>query len=211
MQQQRAPRRIRGKAALTASPKVLDSTRERILRSAGQLLAEQGFDNVSIRMIAKASHITPGAVYKHFSSKSDLLFEAVERLVQSTPLMARGAKDGDDGTLLPLVAAAYTEPDLKLLRQLSIEIHYASTRDKKVNRVLNRSDELAIRRARDSIAAAQRRGKLDRTLGPDFAARALIVFVMGLTHMDTLLPDLVGDRSWREFVRDRVAKLIGMS
>src|SRR6266851_4636293 len=134
--QQRDRRRSRpeiGKAAVSAAPAVLDSTRERILKSAGRLLAEQGFDNVSIRMIAKASRITPGAVYKHFSSKADLLFEAMERLVQSTPMMAQGAKDGDDGTLLPLVAAAYTEPDLKLLRQLSIEIHYASTRDKKVN------------------------------------------------------------------------------
>jgi hypothetical protein len=33
---------------------------------------------------------------------------------------------------------------------------------------------------------------------------------MGLIHMDTLLPDLVGDASWREFIRERTALLIGV-
>ena len=32
---------------------------------------------------------------------------------------------------------------------------------------------------------------------------------MGLLHMDTLLPNLIGDQAWRDFVRERVATLIG--
>ena len=34
--------------------------------------------------------------------------------------------------------------------------------------------------------------------------------ILGLMHMETLAPNLVGDETWREFIRDRVAVLIGL-
>jgi len=199
----------RPKRAAGARANASQSTRERILACAGRLLAEQGFERASLRMIAKASGITAGAVYKHFESKADLLFEVVKRAVRAIPLFAQGGDGPADATALPHLAAAYTGPDLKMLRQLSIEVHLASTIDGKVNRLLLRSDELAIRRIGELVARAQRAGRLDPRLRPDFVARAFSVFIMGLTHMETLLPRQVGDPAWREFVRDRVARLIG--
>ena len=103
----------------------------------------------------------------------------------------------------------YTEPELKLVRQLSIEVHAAASRDRGVRRVLAMSDEAAIRHIGDAISMAQRDGKLDPKLNPDFAARLFCIFIMGLLHMDTLLPNLIGDKSWRDFVHDRVSDLIG--
>jgi hypothetical protein len=50
----------------------------------------------------------------------------------------------------------------------------------------------------------------DSTRGREFTARALMVFLMGLHHMDTLHPQLVGDRAWREFVASHVAALLGL-
>src|SRR6516165_12576295 len=61
------------------------STRERILNSAELLFAEHGFDRVTMPMIASASGITAGAIYKHFDSKSDLFFEMVRGVVRSSP------------------------------------------------------------------------------------------------------------------------------
>jgi hypothetical protein len=37
-----------------------------------------------------------------------------------------------------------------------------------------------------------------------------MVFLMGLNHMDTLNPQLVGDPAWREFVASHVAILLGL-
>ena len=71
------------------------------------------------------------------------------------------------------------------------------------------SDEAAMQYISDAIALAQREGNLDPKLNPEFAARLFCVFVMGLLHMDTLLPKLIGDKSWRDFVHERVAALIG--
>jgi AcrR family transcriptional regulator len=186
----------------------IESTRERILISAARLFAENGFEGSSMPAIAKASGITAGAIYKHFKSKGELLLEVVKRSFESTPLFMQNSAAAS-ATALPRLASVYTEPELKLVRQLSIEVHSAASRDSEVRRLLALSDDAAMHYISDAIALAQREGKLDPKLKPEFAARLFCVFVMGLLHMDTLLPGLIGDKSWRDFVRDRVGKLIG--
>lgn len=185
------------------------TTRERILASATRLFAEKGFDGASMPAIAKASGITAGAIYKHFEGKGELLYEVVTRSFLSSPLFAHNSERGNDATALARMAAAYTEPALKLVRQLSIEVHSAAARDAKVRQLLTKSDQLAIGRISAGIASAQKAGELDPTLDPDQVARMFCILIMGLIHMDTLLPDLVGDGSWREFIRERAALLIG--
>jgi|ERR1022692_4733451 AcrR family transcriptional regulator len=186
------------------------STRERILASAARLFAEQGFEGASMPAIAKASGITAGAIYKHFKSKGELLLEVVKRSFESTPLFIQNAAPGNEATALPRLASVYTEPELKPVRQLSIEVHSAASKDSEVRELLALSNEVAIQRIRESIALAQREGKLDSKMNPDFTARLFCILVMGLLHMDTLLPNLIGDQSWRDFVRERAATLIGV-
>jgi TetR/AcrR family transcriptional regulator, transcriptional repressor of aconitase len=196
------------------SPKVPDealgSTRERILLVATRFFAEQGFAGTSMPVIAKASGVTAGAIYRHFDSKADLLFEVTRRAIASIPLFVQAAERKNDATALATLAAAYTQPELKLLRQLSIEVHSAATRDAKVKRVLSISDERAIKGLGEIIVSGQRAGEIDSKLNPEFAACAFSIFIMGLTHMDTLFPRLIGDNSWRNFIANRVAALIGL-
>jgi AcrR family transcriptional regulator len=186
------------------------STRERILKSATRFFAEQGFSSTSMPAIAKASGVTAGAIYKHFKSKADLLFEVTRRALISIPLFVQASQRENDTATLTSLAAIYTQPELKLLRQLSIEVHSAATKDAKVKRAVAVSNEQAIAGARAIIAAAQQAGKINPKLNPTFAAYAFSVFIMGLNHLETLAPQLVGDSEWRAFVSDRVAALIGM-
>lgn len=53
------------------------ATRERIIRSATELFASDGYAAVSIRQIAERSGVSSGAIYATFSGKADLLAEAV--------------------------------------------------------------------------------------------------------------------------------------
>jgi len=48
-------------------------TKEKIFDAAVDLFAEKGYDGVSIRDIGRAVGITEGAVYKHYSSKDEIL------------------------------------------------------------------------------------------------------------------------------------------
>ena len=56
--------------------------RERILRHAEALFAEQGYNAVSIRDIAQATGLSHGAIYHHFASKEDLFGQLIEDSVR---------------------------------------------------------------------------------------------------------------------------------
>jgi AcrR family transcriptional regulator len=211
------PRKRADKAARQASERpdepgegqVPASTRERILEAAERLFAEHGFDSVSMPDIAQASGITAGAIYKHFDGKADLFFEVVRRVVQSAPTPAATGEGAPIAPLLSSIAAMYTTPKLKRLRQLALEIHYASVKHPRVERLLRQSLDRTIAEISNQVAGAQRAGELDPALDPELLASAVMAFIMGLMHMETLLPKLVGDSKWHDFVEGRVAALIG--
>jgi AcrR family transcriptional regulator len=186
------------------------STRDRISAAAERLFAEHGFSGVSMPMIAKASSITAGAIYKHFDGKADLFFEIVRRTVQSAPSLEPTDAATTGIALLPRIVAMYTTPGLKLLRQLAVEIHYASARDPRVAELLRRSVDATIQQMSAHILAAQQAGKLDPDVDSVLLASSALVFVMGLMHMESLLPHLVGDPEWHDFVQNRVTTLIGL-
>jgi AcrR family transcriptional regulator len=177
------------------------ATRARILAAAERLFAEQGYDRVSMPRIAKASGITAGAIYRHFDSKDDLFFEVVKGAVAAAPVPS-----GE----LPEIAAAYTEPQLKLLRQFAVEIHHASGKHPKVRRFLRRSLDAQIAGLGEGAFAAQKSGDLDPTLAPDLLATAAFAFILGLMHMETLAPHLIGNPAWRDFVSGRMSALLGV-
>jgi AcrR family transcriptional regulator len=185
------------------------STPERILAAAERLFAEHGFGNVSMPQIAKASGITAGAIYKHFDSKADLFFEVIRRTVQAAPTPVASADGAPIAPLIAATAAMYTTARLKRLRQLAVEIHYASAKHPRVGRLLRQSLDRTIADIGNGVANAQRAGELDTALQPELLASAVMAFIMGLMHMETLLPKLVGDAKWHDFVEGRVAALVG--
>jgi hypothetical protein len=62
-----------------------------------------------------------------------------------------------------------------------------------------------------SIAAAQQAGKADRAVDAEMLAAAVMVFTMGLMHMETIAPRLVGDAAWQDFVQGSIAAMLGVS
>ena len=184
-----------------------DATRARILEAAERLFAERGFSNVSMPVLAKACGITAGAIYKHFESKEQLFFEVVGRAVQAAPVS--GPTGGDDAaSSFGEKVAGYTTRRLKLVRQLAVEVHYAAAKDVKVRRLLRQVVDRQIGELAALLAAAQASGELAGGPDPHLLASAIMTFVMGLMHMETLTPQLVGDPAWRDFVRGRIAAMV---
>jgi len=52
-------------------------TRQALIRLAGEMFAERGYLQTSIRDIARRGAVTSGAIYGHFRNKADLLAEAI--------------------------------------------------------------------------------------------------------------------------------------
>jgi AcrR family transcriptional regulator len=206
----RVPRRVPLRKSSRGTPIPVEPTRERILSAAARLFAEHGFAGASMPAIADLSGITAGAIYRHFTSKAELLLEVVKRALEALPLSFERSGGEDDVALLPDVAARFTDPALTLLRQLSVEVHAAARRNSEVRKLLSAYNETVLRKIRTLIEVEQQARPRATTHDPELTARALMVFLMGLNHMDTLHPQLVGDRAWREFVAAHVTALLGL-
>jgi AcrR family transcriptional regulator len=178
--------------------------------AAAQLFAAHGFASASMPAIAELSGITAGAIYRHFKSKGELLLEVVKRALEALPLSFERSSSEENATLLPEFAARLTDPALTLLRQLSVEVHAAARRDPEVRKLLTAYNETVMRKIRALLEGEQQARPRDVTQAPEFTARALTVFLMGLNHIDTLHPQLVGDPAWRAFVAAHVAMLLGL-
>jgi len=182
------------------------STRARILTSAERLFAERGFSDVTMPMIAQASGITAGAIYKHFDSKVALFFEVIRGAVEATVVSA-AARPG--GMTLPNVVAGFTARARRRFRQLAVEIHAASLKHPQVRRLLRHSVDRQIADISGEIIAGQHAGTLRPAKSPELLASAIMVFIMGLMHMETLVPQLVGNEEWADLVASRIDLLLG--
>lgn len=62
---------------MKVSREQMAENRERILRVASQLFREKGFEAVGVSEVMKAAGMTHGGFYGHFSSKDDLIAQAL--------------------------------------------------------------------------------------------------------------------------------------
>ena len=61
----------------------MTDTKERILESALRLFARDGYEAVSVSMIAGELGMTKAALYKHYKSKRDIFDSIVERMYRT--------------------------------------------------------------------------------------------------------------------------------
>lgn len=94
------------------------STREKILEVALKLFSKKGFKETTIKDIAKEVGITEGAIYRHFSSKEEiinsLLTEITRELRQKLfESIEKGEKDEDrlSNIVDTLLEYAFTKPE----------------------------------------------------------------------------------------------------
>lgn len=71
---------------------------EKIVEAAVDLFYRQGYPQTTVRQITSACGITPGALYNHFASKEELLWEVVRETHEMSERVAREALEraGDD-------------------------------------------------------------------------------------------------------------------
>ena len=60
-----------------------EERRRELLACAMRLFAEEGYDNVSVRAVARAAGVAPGLAYHYFDSKERLFAEAIEDYARS--------------------------------------------------------------------------------------------------------------------------------
>src|SRR5271165_2504223 len=68
-------------------------TRARVLKAAGEVFAERGYDRASLDDVAAAAGLTKGAVYSSFASKDELFYALMrERIGERLDLVAEAVE-----------------------------------------------------------------------------------------------------------------------
>ena len=181
-------------------------TRERLLRAAADVFAERGYDGTRVADIATAAGVSNGALYAHFSSKADLLVDAL-RTHGRRLLADLFAADPNRSVTELLLAIGRWLPRRRDPRgYLIVEALVAARRDQDVARPMRdyigeRADWLS-----ELVRLAQAGGELDPVLSPNALAHFCLLLAMGSALVPPVL-HAVGDEEWAALLARLVAAL----
>ena len=181
-------------------------TRERLLRAAADVFAERGYDGTRVADIAAAAGVSNGALYAHFSSKADLLVDAL-RTHGRRLLADLFAADPNRSVTELLLAIGRWLPRRRDPRgYLIVEALVAARRDQDVARPMRdyigeRADWLS-----ELVRLAQAGGELDPALSPNALAHFCLLLAMGSALVPPAL-HAVGDEEWAALLARLVAAL----
>ena len=164
-------------------------TRERLLRAAADVFAERGYDGTRVADIAVAAGVSNGAMYAHFSSKADLLVDALRTHGRRLLADLLAADPDRPVTDLLLVIGRWLPRRRDARGYLIVEALVAARRDEDVARPIRdyvgeRADSIA-----GLVRAAQTGGELDPALSPIALAHFCLLLAMGSA---LITPDLHG-------------------
>jgi AcrR family transcriptional regulator len=180
-----------------------DPLRERLLDAAARVFADKGYDGTKIQTIVKQAGLSTGAVYGRFTSKSDLLREAV--ITRSTPQVARGA--GGAAKVADLVArgAADLSPGLTDAEAILLETYVTARREPEVAAAVAEANERWRQAVDPLVAAALTDGTVDEGVDPEAVLFLVRTLRLGmLLHRGSGLPTPEPE-GWEELVGRVVA------
>ncbi len=197
----------------TRDEAAFEAKRRRILRAAEALFVERGFHQTGMAAICEAAGMSPGALYRYFPSKTEIIraFVAEER-AETAALFDRleGAKDFRKALTDFLWETIQAVGDKDYAR-LALEIAAEGARDPEVGAILAESDAEAHRRLTAIIEAAQARGKAPRNVDASAVARLLLMVVDGATGNGGRIPAASKRTKFPETLEQLTEGLLGSS
>lgn len=180
-----------------------DLLRERLLDAAARVFAEKGYDGTRIQDVVREAGLSTGAVYGRFTSKTDLLREAV--ITRSMPQVAQGS--GAAAKVADLVArgAADLSPGLTDPEAILLETYVTSRREPEVAAALTDANESWRAAVAPLVEAALVDGTVDEGVDPEAVLFLVRVLRIGmLLHRGSGLPTPDAD-GWEALVGRVVA------
>ena len=166
----------------------------RIADAAIRVIANQGFDVVSVRTVAQESDLSAGTIQYHYKTRQDLLIAA---LVRSSQRQAeRSAPTGEHKTYRAGLRASLRQLlpiDATCREDVAVWVSYgaaASTRDWLAELYVMTLGEFH-RTLEQVLTQAQEQGRLREGLTPTMAASLVTALVNGLAldHLNAPRPD----------------------
>jgi AcrR family transcriptional regulator len=169
-----------------------------VLRAAAELLAETGYADLSVDVIARRAGTSKPAIYRRWPSKAHLVHEAVFPISAATAIPDTGSLAGDVHEMVRRTAAVLTTPAARaalpgLVGEMAADLTLHAA-------LLDRFGDILSRGLTDRLADAATRGEVR----PDVTAAEVVEVVAGTTFLALLTRGDSLDNAWTE----RTAALI---
>jgi len=170
-----------------ADPALPERRRAQILEAARACFRERGFRQTTIEEICAEARMSPGALYRYFDSKADIVAAiALDARAGAEAMLdrlttAEGLIDG-----LAEMARAFFEAFEGGDAALLADIHAEAARDPLLANALQQRDRIAVGQVASAIEKAGRAGAVYPALSPEEAAEMLMAALEGLAIRRTL-------------------------
>jgi AcrR family transcriptional regulator len=177
-------------AVRSSVPKVteehLEARRRQIVDAALTCFSRQGFEGTSVLDICGAAELSPGAVYRYFPSKEDIIAAVCEKGVEVDETLFGSVADLElREALLRLIEVGMGElgrPEAEASVRLRVELWAEGTRNDRVREIMAEVTNRYRCWLRDMIRGGQERGEVDPSVDADGVARVLVGIYQGLVR-----------------------------
>lgn len=176
-------------------PEYLELRRQQILDAAAACFSRRGFHQTTMQDICSESELSPGAVYRYFRSKEEIIEgmgehrqrENAERLERA---MAKGTTAEVFDELLRVFFVDREMDEFRDFCALTIEFLSEAPRSERI-RESQRQTNKAVRDAlADLVRQSQARGDINAALDPEGVARVMVALYHGFITQKLVDPDL---------------------
>lgn len=178
--------------ARTRNLEAFEARRNEILSVAEALFAEHGFHQTGMAAICEGAGMSPGALYRYFRSKPEIIQAIVEREREAVlELVSRLEGSGDFlGALVELLLQSIKDAGDAEYAKLALEIAAEGRRNAAIGAVLQRAESEVTERLATLLTTAKRAGDIGAGADPEVAARLLFALIDGSVGAQGLLAAL---------------------
>jgi AcrR family transcriptional regulator len=176
-----------------------DASRDEVIcHAALDLLAERGYDCVTMELVASRAKAGKATLYRRWPSKAELVMDALALVKPAVPSIDTGSLEGDLAQLVDIGCSKHSTYTSSVM----CGVASALSRDPELLAAFReRITEPRIARILEVLERAQGRGEISADIDVAFAAS----IVPSLTLQRALLTGAAGDRA---YVEDVVAKVL---
>jgi TetR/AcrR family transcriptional regulator, transcriptional repressor of aconitase len=163
----------------------LEKRREQILGAAARCFARQGFHRTTMQDIVREAALSPGAIYRYFAAKEDIIAAiATRRRASERALLEEAAGGADVREGLRQLARTFlgrlSDPREQRWRRVTVQLWGEALRNPAVMDVVRDGLDGPLVALARLVRRGQREGRVPKGLDPEAAARVAAALFQGL-------------------------------
>ena len=174
----------------------LDARRAQILDAASHCFSEKGFHSTTMKDIVRGSKLSPGAIYRYFDSKDDIIDAiAGERHSRENSVLVQALDDKEGGLrLLREVSTAFfadfASPRRLEERRVGVEVWAEALRNPRVLKIVRRGVDEPRAILAQVIRRLQEDGELSEHFDAEGMASVMVAIFQGFVLQQAWDPEI---------------------